>query len=118
MLLKLLDVYKRQLLYTEDSYKVLTDALNAAADMLKDGNYTKSQVDSATTSILNAITGLEVKPLDKELLINKEASNNKDGVVVKLSLIHILGITLALFFTIYLAYYALTYISCRRNLDI
>lgn len=71
------------LLYTEDSYKVLTDALNAAADMLKDGNYTKSQVDSATTSILNAITGLEVKPLDKELLINKEASNNKDGVVVK-----------------------------------
>ena len=29
-----------------------------------------------------------------------------------------LGITLALFFTIYLAYYALTYISCRRNLDI
>ena len=29
-----------------------------------------------------------------------------------------LGITLALFFIIYLAYYALTYISCRRNLDI
>lgn len=29
-----------------------------------------------------------------------------------------LGITLLLFFMVYFAYYALTYISCRRNLDI
>lgn len=66
--------------YTEESFKALQDALNAATELLKNETYTQAQIDSATTAILSAINGLVVKPLDQNLLINTEA--NKAGVTI------------------------------------
>lgn len=70
--------------YTEQSYQALQDALASASDLLKGENYTKDQVDKATSAIISAINALEYKPLNNELLINTEA--NKAAVsVVKVS---------------------------------
>ncbi len=58
--------------YTKDSYKALTAAVEAAQKLLDggQGSYSKKDVADATAKIEKAIDGLKMRPVDEKILIN------------------------------------------------
>ena len=58
--------------YTKDSYKALTAAVEAAPKLLDggQGSYSKKDVADATAKIEKAIDGLKMRPVDEKILIN------------------------------------------------
>ena len=74
--------------YTEDSYKNLTDAISAAKKVLADENAEQSEVDSQVTLLQAAIDGLQKEAVlnraDLKAMIEKaEALNDKANTFTK-----------------------------------
>lgn len=66
--------------YTEESYKVLADAINKAEKALEDADITQKEVDALVAEIMAAIDGLESaeKPEDSEKPVDPEKPEDTD----------------------------------------
>ena len=68
----------RKVMYTDESYAVLAQAMDEAVAILNSENFTKDDADLAAINIRNAIAGLVSRPIAENTLINTSADTDVD----------------------------------------
>lgn len=66
----------RKVMYTDESYAVLAQAMDEAVAILNSENFTKDDADLAAINIRNAIAGLVSRPIAENTLINTSADTD------------------------------------------